>query len=692
MIPQDNKPQALQATDFTPLQQQRRQRKLPLAPAPLALAVVVLLSVAIMIYLLLARSVIFRLQPADASISTSGLSFHIGDNYLFLPGEHRVQVTANGYHPLEQAITVSDQSSQQIAIELQPLPGHLQVASALSDIQLSIDGQPAVSVPGLVENISQGSHQLLFSKHRYFPLTQLLDIVGLDTTQTLSVELKPAWGQLQISSQPAGATVLVDEREVGQTPLQTEVLETGSELTLQLEGYKRWQQTVTVSAGSTGQYPTIPLEVADGLVTINSSPSAASVTINNQFKGVTPLQVALSPLQSHQLTLFKEGYFKTRQQLDVEPEQQLSLQLELKPNLADIVVSLSPKDAELLVDGRSVGAGKRTLSLTATEHRIDIRREGYASQTTTVVPRPGHQQALDIKLLTLEQAYWATRPDAIRSELAGSLKLIRPDGASFTMGAPRREPGRRANEVERNVSLQRPFYIGSHEITNEQFRRWKAEHSSTAIKSQTLDMEQQPVVKVSWQDAALFCNWLSRQEGLPPFYQLKDNLVSGFNWQAHGYRLPTEAEWAYVAKIDSAGNSVMFPWGTDSYPPTEIVENYADLSAAKFLSFTLSNYNDKYPVSAAVGSFKANRHGLFDIGGNVAEWANDYYDVRVHRGESMLDPQGPESGTRYVLRGASWALASRTELRLSYREAGEEGRLDVGFRVARYVDKPGGGL
>lgn len=691
-MPHDKQPQALQATDFTPLEQQRPQRKLPLSPVPLALAAVVVVSVAVMIYLLLARSVIFRLQPGDASISTSGLSFHIGDNYLFLLGEHRVQVTADGYHSLEQTITVTDQSSQQIAIELQPLPGHLQVSSELTDIQLSIDGQPAAIVPGLVENISQGSHQLLFSKYRYFPLTQLVDIAGLDTTQALSIALKPAWGQLQISSQPTGAKVLIDGREVGETPLQTEVLQTGSELALQLEGYKRWQQTVTVTAGSTEQYPTIPLDVADGQVTINSSPSAASVTIDNEFKGVTPLQVALSPLQSHQLMLFKEGYFKTRRQLDVEPEQQLSLQLELKPNLADIVVSLSPKDAELLVDGRRIGQGGRTLSLTATEHRIDIRREGYASQMTTVVPRPGHQQTLDIKLLTLEQAYWASRPAMIRSALTGNLKLIRPDGASFILGAPRREPGRRANEVERKVSLQRPFYIGSHEISNEQFRRWKAEHSSTAIKGHTLDMEQQPVVKVSWQDAALFCNWLSRQEGLPAFYQLKDSRVSGFNWQAHGYRLPTETEWAYVAKIDNAGNSVMFPWGSETYPPTEVIENYADLSAAKFLSFTLSNYNDKYPVSAAVGSFKANPQGLFDIGGNVAEWTNDYYDVRVHRGESMLDPHGPESGTRYVLRGASWALASRTELRLSYREAGEEGRLDVGFRIARYVDKPGSDL
>jgi formylglycine-generating enzyme required for sulfatase activity len=103
----------------------------------------------------------------------------------------------------------------------------------------------------------------------------------------------------------------------------------------------------------------------------------------------------------------------------------------------------------------------------------------------------------------------------------------------------------------------------------------------------------------------------------------------------------------------------------------------------------MANYNDNYPVSSDIGSFKANAKGLYNLSGNVSEWVNDYYDIQPSRGEASLDPRGPATGSRHVIRGASWALGSRTELRLSYRDAGTDGRLDVGFRIARYVDKQG---
>jgi formylglycine-generating enzyme required for sulfatase activity len=372
--------------------------------------------------------------------------------------------------------------------------------------------------------------------------------------------------------------------------------------------------------------------------------------------------------------------------IQTEPEGHSSLALELVPIIGRIQLSVTPPDAEVLVDGRSLGSGSQTLALNAREHGLTVRKAGYETRTMKITPRPQQEQSLDVRLLTLEQAYWATRPPQIHTSVGTSLKLFRP-ADTFTLGAARREPGRRANEAERNVRLERPFYLGIHEISNGQFRRWRGEHTSSAVRGQTLDMDDQPVVNISWNEAALFCNWLSRSDGLPPFYVEEDGQVTAWNPDSHGYRLPTEAEWAFAARVAPDGGSMMFPWGTEVYPPPGVVENYAGQGAADIVTFVLSNYNDGFPVTSPVGSFQPNHNGFHDMSGNVSEWINDYFEIRPVRGEPLLDPTGPDAGDRHVIRGASWARASRSELRLAYRNAGRDGNLEIGFRIARYVDK-----
>ena len=682
---------ALSATDFTPLDKKPVIGRRGPSPAMLFTTAFTIVAIAILIFLFAARAIILRLDPADAEVDLGGLAFHIGDNYLLLKGQHQLTAEAPGYYPLRKTIVVSGEATQEIDVALQPLPGNLLVRSSLDDIQLSIDDQDVGTVPGTISEISRGAHKLEFAKYRYFTLQQEVDIEGLGKTQAIDISLQPAWGQVEFSTLPEGAELFIDDRLIGQTPLSAEVLETGSQLSLKAPGYKTQSKQVTVKAGSKAEHPLIEMIVADGTVAINSSPQGASITINKEFKGTTPMDVAIAPFAKHRIELFLEGYLKAKQSVSVKPEQQTQVSVNLTPNIGTVRLNITPSDAAISVNGKRRGSGSQTLSLNAKPHSISVEKSGYETKSMTVTPRPGHQQALTINLLTLQQAYWASRPAVIKTSVGGKLKLFQPN-EQFMLGAPRRQPGRRANEAERSVRLERPFYLATQETTNGQFKRWKDQHSSSAVKGQTLDMTDQPVAKVSWEDAALFCNWLSRKEGLPAFYIVEGARITGANWDAHGYRLPTEAEWAWAARIDRQSVSHIFPWSNDLYPPIQLSGNYADQSARGFLSFTLPNYNDQYPVSAVVGSFSANSKSLYDMSGNVAEWVNDYFDIRPNRSEPTVDPRGPEQGNKHVIRGASWALASRTELRLSYRDSGTDGRIDLGFRVARYVDKPGGAL
>ena len=122
-------------------------------------------------------------------------------------------------------------------------------------------------------------------------------------------------------------------------------------------------------------------------------------------------------------------------------------------------------------------------------------------------------------------------------------------------------------------------------------------------------------------------------------------------------------------------------------PPPEQAGNYADLSAAYVIGGVINKYNDTFTVTAPVASFKPNAKGLYDLGGNVAEWINDFYGTQLNlSGKAELDPVGPKEGKYHVIRGASWAHGDVTELRLSYRGYGDGSRNDVGFRIARYLE------
>ena len=163
------------------------------------------------------------------------------------------------------------------------------------------------------------------------------------------------------------------------------------------------------------------------------------------------------------------------------------------------------------------------------------------------------------------------------------------------------------------------------------------------------------------------------------------------NPSAIGYRLPSEAEWSWAARtFDAAPNGgqpdqLRFPWG-QNLPPPERHGNYADRAASSLVGRVIFGYNDNYAASSPIGTYKANHRSLYDMGGNVAEWMNDYYEIP--KAETVSDPKGPRSGEYHVIKGSSWMHGTISELRYSFRDYGIDGRQDVGFRIARYVEPP----
>ena len=429
------------------------------------------------------------------------------------------------------------------------------------------------------------------------------------------------------------------------------------------------------------------------MLELGSNPSGANVTLDGDFQGQTPLTLEVSPDRAHRLEVFKSGYQRYSGTVELPVGGRDQRTVDLQAQLGEVRFRISPSNATVRINGKPISKGDQTLSLPAVEHSVEISLDGYTSVRRSVTPRPGLPQLVEVTLQTLQASQAAQTVDTARikpeitTAVGQTLLLFKPGEsalADFTMGASRREPGRRANEVLHPVSLRRMFYLQTTEVTNAQFRQFQPSHNSGQIDGNSLNEEHQPAVQVSWQQAAAFCNWLSAKEGLPAFYRQSNGIITGYNPAATGYRLPSEAEWAWAARA-SGETLLKFPWG-DTFPPTLAVENYADNTSAYVTGHILDNYKDGYVVSAPVASFKPNQHGLYDMGGNVSEWAHDVYTIPNANGPTRKDPLGGQTGDNYVIRGASWTQAKLSELRLAYRDYGQAGRDDVGFRIARYAE------
>jgi formylglycine-generating enzyme required for sulfatase activity len=636
-------------------------------------------------WLLTSSAVLIATDPADAQVDIGGVpDLRLGGRYLLRPGHYTVTAGAEGYAPGTLDIDVTADDSQEFRLRLSRLPGQLQLALKPDvEAQVSVDGRPVGTTPLALLELEAGVHQLTITAPRYQPWESTLTVDGGGTVQVVEAMLIPGWAEVSLTSIPDGATVLVDGVESGVTPARLELMPGSRTLTLEKDGFKTLTRLVTAVANEPQALESLALKPADGLVRIVTDPPGAAVTAGGRYRGVTPLETELPPGAVHDLALVKAGYEPATAQADLRSARGATVRVSLTPRLGIVRIVSDPADAEVLVDGRLAGTSGSELSLPAVSHQLEVRKAGFVSYRTEVTPEPGSPRLLEVRLLTPAQKAAAAVPRVVTTPSGIELRLVQP--GRFQMGAPRREQGRRANETERAVRLTRPYYLGVREITNTQFRTFRPRHTSGAEKYQLLAGGDHPVVMLSWDDAAAYCNWLSAQEGLPPAYvQGKSRLVLATPVTA-GYRLPTEAEWEWAARYSGTGEVRKYPWG-DTFPPPPGAGNFADQSAKGFVSGLLAGYDDHFPVTAPTGSFAASPLGLFDLGGNAAEWVNDYYSVATPGAPEAVDPVGPPDGQYHVIRGSSWRHGGISELRLAYRDFGDSGRLDVGFRVARYAE------
>ena len=245
----------------------------------------------------------------------------------------------------------------------------------------------------------------------------------------------------------------------------------------------------------------------------------------------------------------------------------------------------------------------------------------------------------------------------------------------------------KSEQPQHLVKITQPFYMASHEVTQEQYQQVMginpSAFSKTGSKKTNVlgkNTDRFPVESVSWFNAVEFCIKLSGMENRSPCYRLTSikrssgsitsatvAIVSG-----DGYRLPTEAEWEYACR---AGTTTSFHFGLQL--------NGEQANACGKLPFDKTTKGPFLERPTTVGSYPPNAFGLFDMHGNVWEWCQDYFDEKYYAQKAESDPQGPSSGNGRVLRGGAWNYGgghTRAAYRGSYVPYGRD-NLDGGFRV-----------
>ena len=641
-------------------------------------AFVVLVALAVISQL---NSVGLDIEPKDARVRVPGtlVSIHAGENLWLLPGSHVIRAEHDGYVPAQLNMAVKKGVHAEVRLRLAKLPGNVRIDTARIAAVVSVDGVETGRAPGTI-SMPAGMHTVTLRAPRYVDYIASVDVQGAGATQDLKAVLQPSWGTLQITAIPAGAHIAVDGVDSGAAPKVVDAPSGVRQIRISAPGLKTWASSVVLRAGEALNVGPITLGQPDAQLTLTSVPSGAEVTAGGSHRGRTPLELDLPAGVEHELVVNLAGYATWTRRVFADAGKKVSVEAKLESVGARVTVQGEPNGAQLFIDGVDQGRTPQSLELSATEHRIEVRKEGWAPYTGTVTPSKGLDRTIQYRLTSEDRSL--ALASTVYAQTGYMLKLV-PSG-TFTMGSERREQGRRPNEGFRRVTLKRPVYFGVTEVTNEQFRRFRPDHTSGFIDRRSIDMDDLPVTQVTWNEAAEYCNWLSERDNLPVAYEKNRDDYVLKRPVTIGYRLPTEAEWEYAARYAAPGQFRRYAWG-DALPVTSDLGNIAGTETGNSLPASLPGYRDNYPVLAPVGKFRPSPLGLHDLSGNVSEWIGDYYLSYVDTA-AVTDPLGPNDGTRHVIRGANWKSAAATDLRLAARDGADGAGTTIGFRVVRYAE------
>lgn len=357
--------------------------------------------------------------------------------------------------------------------------------------------------------------------------------------------------------------------------------------------------------------------------------------------------------------------------IDSESDSKVELQYEIpvESSNEETVIQSEFKKLDALTEGLQEGdKAKVIINQKITKHPFKIKKHKYKGSLIFVL------SIITIFLIVIVNPNFINKKTPQQnntvstsvdkpSKLAPQMILV--EKGSFMMGGS----GSDSEKPSHKVIFTYDFYIGKYEITFEEYDRFCADKGRKEPNDQGWGREKMPVIYVNWFDAIAYCNWMSEEEGLPKAYDSKGALLDRNGKitldpsEVIGYRLPTEAEWEFVARGGNESKNFIYSGSND----LDSVGWY--------------NSNARWKTEET-GKKTANELKIHDMSGNVWEWCTDYYSK--YSSTTVTNPY-IVNGSERVVRGGSWynkADDSRVSSRGSYSPETTFFSY-IGFRICR---------
>ena len=301
----------LVAINFQPIQGSKSRPSISLSPLKVTIGLGFLISILIMWFLLTAKSLIISISPSEAKSRINiygGLNFQLSDNYLVRPGSYSLKALAPGYVDLNHTFSVNEKDHTQIELTMKKKPGHLKLTTKPLGGEVLVNNKLVGVAPFNIKSLQSGEYRINVNLPRYKTKSLDVQIKGLDIQQNLHIDLEPDWGFIELSSSPTGAQIKIDGKFAGITPFTAPILSTGELVSISFDGYKTWTKKLSVNSNETKKISTVTLKPADGVINLVTAPSGATITMNEEYIGNTPLTLYLEAQEEHSISIFLNGY------------------------------------------------------------------------------------------------------------------------------------------------------------------------------------------------------------------------------------------------------------------------------------------------------------------------------------------------------------------------------------------------